>query len=62
MNIREATVKDFDQIWPIFHVIVTAGETYAYARDMTKEQALNIWITMPEKTYVIEEEGIVLGT
>ncbi len=50
MNIREATRDDFDQIWPFFHEIVAAGETYAYPHDITKEQALAIWIEVPRKT------------
>jgi len=62
MNIREATKKDFDKIWPIFHEIVAAGETYAYIRDTTKEQAEKIWIETPRKTYVLEENGNILGT
>lgn len=62
MNIREATREDFDQIWPIFHEIAAAGETYAYPRDTTKEQALKIWIDAPRKTYVVEEDGQIVGT
>jgi L-amino acid N-acyltransferase YncA len=62
MNIREATEKDFDEIWPIFHEIVSAGETYAYSQDTTKEQALNIWLNAPRKTFVFEENGKILGT
>ena len=62
MNIREATDKDFDEIWPIFHEIVSAGETYAYPRDTTKEQAINIWLKTPRKTYIFEENGNILGT
>jgi len=62
MNIREATREDFDQIWPIFHEIAAAGETYAYPRDITKEQALQLWIDGPRKTYVFEEDGKILGT
>ncbi|MFW2372612.1 MAG: N-acetyltransferase family protein [Gammaproteobacteria bacterium] len=62
MNIREATEKDFDEIWPIFHEIVSAGETYAYPRDTTKEQALNIWLKTPRKAFVFEENGQILGT
>ncbi len=42
MNTREATVEDFYVIWPIFHEIVSTGETYAYAPETTKEQALKI--------------------
>lgn len=62
MNIREASKEDFDQIWPIFHEIVTAGETYSYPCDITKEQALELWIDTPRKTYLVEENGKVLGT
>jgi L-amino acid N-acyltransferase YncA len=62
MNIRRATRDDFDQIWPIFHEIVSAGETYAFPRDTTKEQAQKIWLDIPRETYVIEENGQILGT
>lgn len=62
MNIREATDTDFDQIWPIFHEIVSAGETYAYNRNTSKEQAKSIWLNYPRKTFVFEEDGVILGT
>ena len=62
MNIREVTRDDFDRIWPIFHEIVAAGDTYAYPRDTTREQALELWLDAPRKTYLVEEDGQVLGT
>ena len=62
MTIREAVKEDFDSIWPIFREIVTVGDTYAYATDTTKEQAFEIWIEAPRKTYVFEEEGKIIGT
>lgn len=62
MNIREARTEDFEQIWPIFHEIVRAGETYAYPRDTDREEAASIWLATPRKTYVFEENGIILGT
>ena len=62
MNIREATEKDIDAIWPIFHEIVSTGDTYAYPPETTKAEALNLWILLPRKTYVIEENNQVLGT
>ena len=62
MTIREAVKVDFDFIWPIFREIVKAGETYAYAPETTKKQAFKIWIETPRKTYVLEEEGNILGT
>ena len=60
MNIREATDKDLDEIWPIFHEIVSAGETYAYPRNTTKEQALDIWINSPKKHMSLKKMGIFL--
>ena len=62
MNIREAEREDFDQIWSIFHEIAAAGETYAYPQDITREQAVKLWIDIPRKAYVFEEEGKILGT
>ncbi len=62
MNIREATQEDFDQIWPFFRDIAAAGETYAYSRDTTKEEARKLWMKAPRRTYVVEDGGKVLGT
>jgi ribosomal protein S18 acetylase RimI-like enzyme len=62
MSIREAGSEDFDQIWPIFQEIAAAGETYAYPRDITREQARELWMDAPRKTYAFEEYGKILGT
>jgi ribosomal protein S18 acetylase RimI-like enzyme len=62
MNTREAEKKDWDLIWPIFHEIVIAGETYAYEVGTTKEQAEKIWLEAPRKTFVVEEGHEILGT
>ena len=62
MNVREAAAQDFEKIWPIFHEIVSTGETYAYDPQTTKEDAFGIWMTQPHKTFVIEEADTVLGT
>ena len=62
MKIREVIQEDFDRIWPIFHEIAAAGETYAYPRDISREEALKLWMHAPRKTYVIEQDGTILGT
>lgn len=62
MNIREALEEDWDSIWHIFHEIVVAGETYAFDTSTTSEQAKIIWLKTPIKTYVVEENGQILGT
>ncbi len=62
MKIREATEEDFDNVWPIFHEVVSVGDTYAYPSDTSKEDALKVWIQAPQKTFVIEENNKILGT
>jgi ribosomal protein S18 acetylase RimI-like enzyme len=62
MDIRRATDDDFDRIWPIFHEVVAAGDTYAYAVDTSKEQALAIWMHAPDATFVAEHDGSIVGT
>lgn len=62
MQIREASDVDFDAIWPIFHEIASAGETYAYDRDITKSEAFKLWIKYPQKTFVFDDDGEILGT
>lgn len=55
MKIREAVDKDFEKIWPIFHKITAAGETYAYPKNTSKEEARALWMHLPSKTFVAEE-------
>ena len=62
MNIREAAESDFERIWPVFHEIASAGETYAYERDIGKEEAATLWMRLPRKTFVAEDAGRLLGT
>ena len=62
MQIREATEADYEQIWPIFHEIASAGETYAYPRDVTKSEGKKLWMELPRKTYVAENSEGILGT
>lgn len=62
ISIRPATESDFEHIWPIFHEIVSAGETYTYARDTTHDQAFQLWMQLPRQTWVIEDAGAILGT
>ncbi|MFC0349485.1 GNAT family N-acetyltransferase [Undibacterium danionis] len=62
LEIRLARSADFEKIWPIFHEIVSAGETYAYARDTNQDQGFQLWMTLPRQTFVIEENGEILGS
>jgi len=62
MKIRETKKEDWDSIWPIFHEIVKAGDTYAYDPNTSKEQGEKIWLDIPRKTFVFEENGKILAT
>jgi ribosomal protein S18 acetylase RimI-like enzyme len=62
MLIREAALSDWDDIWPIFEEVVSAGDTYAYPSDTNKQEAEIIWLSKPRKTFVVEEEGKIFGT
>ncbi|MFK8021129.1 MAG: N-acetyltransferase family protein [Pseudomonadales bacterium] len=62
MNIRKANDADFEFIWPIFHDIVKAGETYAYSTETTEEEARVIWLKNPRETFVLERDGRILAT
>ena len=61
-NIRKATEDDFKLIWPIFQEVVSAGDTYAYEQETSKEAAFKIWFQTPRQTYVVEENDDILGT
>lgn len=61
MIIRRALDADFPAIWPIFQQIVAAGDTYAYDRDISEQEAKRIWIQLPERTFLIEENNKVLA-
>jgi L-amino acid N-acyltransferase YncA len=62
MKIREAIKEDWDSIWPIFQDIAREGETYGYDPNTNTEQAKQIWLETPLKTFVLEEQGQILGT
>jgi L-amino acid N-acyltransferase YncA len=62
--IREATGEDWPAIWPFFHRIVAAGETFTYPVDLTHDQGREWWLlAAPYRTVVaVDEDGTVLGT
>lgn len=62
MNITEMTKRDFELFWPVFQNIVQAQETYAFDPDIDFESAYELWCLTPRKTYVIKDEGLILGS
>ena len=62
VTIREAKEPDHDDIWGIFHEVVSKGDTYAFSPETNRKEALEIWIGKPAATYVAELDGKVVGT
>ncbi len=62
MIIRPARPQDAEPIWDILRPILRAGETYAVAPDLTREEALSYWFSPAHEVFVAEEDGRVLGT
>ncbi|MEU2246739.1 GNAT family N-acetyltransferase [Streptomyces sp. NPDC019224] len=64
MLIREATPGDWPAIWPFFHEIVAAGETFTYPLDLQEADAADWWLLKPPNRTVIAvaDDGTVLGT
>ncbi|MGC4948690.1 N-acetyltransferase family protein [Streptomyces sp. DT224] len=64
MLIREATFGDWPAIWPFFHEIVAAGETFTYPLDLQEADAAGWWLLEPPNRTVVavDDDGTVLGT
>ncbi|MFI5759301.1 GNAT family N-acetyltransferase [Streptomyces sp. NPDC051569] len=64
MLIREATTEDWPAIWPFFHEIVAAGETFTYPLQLGESDARDWWLLKaPNRTVVaVDDAGTVLGT
>lgn len=61
-TIREATPEHFEKIWPIFHDVVSKGDTFYYDPKTTKERAYAMWMDTPAKPYVAFLDGKMAGT
>jgi L-amino acid N-acyltransferase YncA len=63
MLIREAAADDWPRIWPFWHRIVAAGETYTWDPGTSQEAARALWMAPGKRVYVAEEAtGAVVGS
>lgn len=62
LRIRPLEAADFDQVWPIIRDVVQARETYAFDPDMDRASAWKTWVELPRATFVVEQDGQILGT
>jgi L-amino acid N-acyltransferase YncA len=63
-SIRPAVDADWEQIWPFWHAIVAAGETYMYPPDADYEAGRRGWMLEPpgEVLVLVDDEGRVRGS
>jgi L-amino acid N-acyltransferase YncA len=59
--IRPATRHDADAIWRIFHAVVAGGDTYTFLPDTPRDQAVEYFLGPGISSWVIEDEGLVIG-
>lgn len=62
MNIRKATVSDFNNVWEIFSTVIKSGDTYVFNPNTPKSDLKKHWFADYMETYVFEENNEILGT
>lgn len=62
MTVRKATLRDYDSVWSIFSSVIKTGDTYVFDPETPVEDLQKLWFADHMATFVIEEEGVVLGT
>jgi GNAT superfamily N-acetyltransferase len=64
MEFREATDDDWPAIWPFWHQIVAAGETYAWDPSTDERSARSVWmLPPPARVYVVADgAGRLVGS
>ena len=62
LEIRELRPEAFELVWPFFHAVVAAGDTYAYPPDLGLEEARRLWTAPPARAFVALLDGEAVGT
>jgi ribosomal protein S18 acetylase RimI-like enzyme len=63
MHIRRIQPEDWTEVWPILQATFAAGDTYAFAPDITEVESFQVWVEAPLATYVAcSDDGSIAGT
>jgi L-amino acid N-acyltransferase YncA len=62
MVIRAATAADWQRIWPFWHEIVAAGETYTWEPATGPDAARELWMGPSSRVFVVEEAERILAS
>ncbi|HSE12348.1 MAG TPA: GNAT family N-acetyltransferase, partial [Rudaea sp.] len=58
LTIREIGADEFGLLWPIFHDVVAAGDTYSYAPDTSFDEARRLWTSGDARCFVALLDGV----
>ena len=62
MLIRKATENDYDAVWEIFKQVISTGDTYVFDPETPKTDLAKHWFASYMHTFVVEDNGEILGT
>ena len=62
LEIRRANESDHEAIWQMLHKIASAGETYTFDPEITREDALAYWFAENNDVWVAHSKDECLGT
>jgi ribosomal protein S18 acetylase RimI-like enzyme len=62
MTIRPFRSEDRAGVWSILEPMIRAGETMALPQEMSEWEAIAFWTGPDRETFVVEEEGQLVGT
>lgn len=60
--IRPSSPADHDALWAMLHAVLSAGDTYAWAPETSRAEALALWHPPTGRTFVAEQDGRIVGT
>lgn len=60
--IREATKDDVDDIWKIFKLVITSGDTYVFKPETPKRDLEQHWFAETMWTFVLETDQKIVGS
>jgi L-amino acid N-acyltransferase YncA len=61
-EIRRARSEDWPEIWEIFRAVVATGDTFAWPPETTEAEAFAYWMAPNHFTYVLTDDGVVVGS
>jgi L-amino acid N-acyltransferase YncA len=61
MTIRPLVESDADSVWNIFRDVIATGDTYVFAADTTRDDAVAYFSGPGVTAFVAEEDGEVVG-